>query len=389
MAKQHLLRRVGFGLQALSLAAASTLPVLLPQSANAAGQVQSRSIEMSDSKVSATSVTYKVKFTAATTATIKSLVVDFCSNSPIIGDACTAPTGFTVGTPTVTVVSGITGWTGPTSASSGRTLKISNATGNALTAGSSVVEFDLTTATNTSTLGSFYGRILTYPNDSGANSAATYAAASEGSYTDYGGIALATANKIDITAKVQETLNFCVYATTSGGTTCGGATAFTGVTTAVTLGDSNGVLQDTTQTYTSTSGFGLGSNALNGVYVRMKGATLTSGTNTIDPYGASCTANSAATTVEQFGMRVSTAGAGQTAIAPYNCAASNHGLDITTACGGANDGNITCLYGQKIASTTTASDETQSTIEWAAKAANASAAGIYTTTMTFIATGSY
>jgi hypothetical protein len=324
-----------------------------------------------------------VKFTAATSATIKSIAVDFCANSPIVGDSCTAPAApFTVGgSPSVTIVGGITGWSSFASLNSGRTLTLTDATGTSLTGGSTVVEFDITGVTNTSTLGAFYGRILTFPNDSGANSAANYTAGTPGTYTDQGGIAMSTANQIDITAKVQETLIFCVYTT---GSNCAGASG-----TAVAIGDANGVLANTSGNYQANSKFSLGSNALNGVKVRMKGDTLKSGANSITAQGTSCTADSSTSTVSQFGMKISSPGANTPATAPYDCTGSNHSLDISTACGSANDGNITCLYGQEIASTASATDEEESVLEWNAKAANATPAGIYTATMTFIATGTY
>src|SRR3954465_6654306 len=66
-----------------------------------AALLASRSIKLSDSGVSGgtitsgvgsgTSVSYAFSFTTANAA--QSLIVDFCANSPIISDTCTAPTG--------------------------------------------------------------------------------------------------------------------------------------------------------------------------------------------------------------------------------------------------------------------------------------------------------
>jgi hypothetical protein len=259
-----------------------------------------------------------------------------------------------------------------------------------MTAGTTVVSFDITTVTNpTDTdattggtqIGTFYARILTYAAGSGATG---YVAGTPGTYIDYGGIALSLANQLTITAKVQESLTFCVYVS---GSNCSGGTG-----TALALGDGNGVLAAPATTYTSTAKFGLASNAQGGVTVRMKGTTLTSGSNTIDPTGGgttdACTADVATTTVEQFGMRVTTtapvtAWPGTGSTPRYDCAATNHNFNVD-----ATDGTAS-TYGGNIASTVGALDETQVPMEFAAKAATATEAGIYTTALTFIATGVY
>ncbi len=112
----------------------------------------------------------------------------------------------------------------------------------------------------------------------------------------------------------------------------------------------------------------------------MKGDTLKSGSFTITPDGAACTADVTATGVEQFGVRISTAGLGQTATAPYNCLAGRHGFDST---------NTNTVYGQEIASTLGATDISTSTIELAAKSAGTTEAGVYTSTLTLVATATY
>ncbi|MGH7237583.1 MAG: hypothetical protein ACREGF_03550, partial [Candidatus Saccharimonadales bacterium] len=182
----------------LSVVLASTglLPLFLGGSALAYGQVQSRSIEMSDSSAGSSATSYAVNFTTATTGTVAGIVVDFCAgtSSPIIGDTCAAPTGFSVGTPTVTGQSGnISTLTTAASANTGRTLELSG-TGASLTA-PAVVSFTLTTATNPTTTGTFYARIFTFASSTGP---ATWVTAnSDGSSTtgvvDAGGVALSTA----------------------------------------------------------------------------------------------------------------------------------------------------------------------------------------------------
>ncbi len=387
------LRRISYTGSIVMLTVATILPSLFGATAHAfptGAQVTSRSIKMSDSKTSATPTTYDVKFTSASAYTVKGIIVDFCVGSPIIGDAtCVKPTGFSIpASPTVALVSGISGGTwisGASAINTNRTLKLTDATGNAQVAGTTVIEFTVAGITNTSTLGSFYARIITY--SANAGDIATYAPGTEGSTDakDYGGIALSTANQLTITAKVQESLTFCVYLT---GANCAGAGA---PPLNVPLGDANGVLSSYSTNYLSTASapkFDIASNAQGGVIVNMKGENLcrvaspcapANGGNIINSSGASCTADSAVTSVEQFGVRVSVLGTGVTS-ANYGCAANSHAF---------NEPNTIGTYGDTIASMAAPSDEVQSTMEFMAKAATTTEAGIYTTNLSFIATGTY
>jgi hypothetical protein len=194
---------------------------------------------------------------------------------------------------------------------------------------------------------------------------------------DNGGVALSTAAQVTVTAKVQESLTFCVYLSS-----CGDAPA-------VALGNANGVLVSTTTNYTATSKFDLGSNAANGVVVRLKGDTLKTGAFSITSIGATCTADLTTATLEQFGLRVSTAGTGVTATAPYLCGSGNHALDVATACSTGEE-NVTCTYGDLFASTAGGNAATTpTTVEYMAKASTTTEAGIYTANFGYIATGKY
>jgi hypothetical protein len=228
----------------------ASFPFVFNAKASAA-QLQNRSIQMSDSSPSGntsitsgvgsgTNVTYRVTFTPSTNA--KSLVIDFCTISPIIGDSagCTAPTGM-VGPNAIANVKGTAGdanWTiaDPSATATGTgvnnalTVKITNSgTTDPMVAGVQQV-FDLTGITNpssytvppptggTTPAGTFYGRIYTWANNAyGYNGTAgtgyqspTQLGTGGNLYVDYGGIALSTVEAITITARVQEQLTFCV-----------------------------------------------------------------------------------------------------------------------------------------------------------------------------------
>jgi hypothetical protein len=366
-------RRTGY-LLAVAVFAFAIYSAVRPQSVSAYGLLSSRSIKMSSSANGATNTAYSVGFTTVTAGqTVGSVVIKFCANNPIIGDACTAPTGFRTNFATLnlnTITGNITGLAINTTTSTDNVLLLTRTAGPVTNGAVTFIlgngtSNGITNPTNSNT--TFYARILLFA----SSTPDITTPANESTATDAGGTALSTANVLNVTAKVQETLVFCVYT----GANCGlGGSA-------VALGDGNGVLSDTTQTYTSTANFDLASNALAGVSVQLKGDTLTSGAFTIDPYTSGvCGADTIATNQERFGLRVSTIGASQTALAPYNCLAGNHGFDVTST-------NTT--YGNPIVTTAGATDKSTSTIELAAKAAGTTEAGIYTTTLQLIATAKY
>src|SRR5574338_337766 len=112
------LRRSQALLAAALLLLASLIPLMSRESAVAYGLLSQRKITVSDSSNGATDVTYQVSFNTATNnPNIQGLVVDFCDNSPIIGDQCTtAGLGtFDINEATLAVpagsMSGITDWT--------------------------------------------------------------------------------------------------------------------------------------------------------------------------------------------------------------------------------------------------------------------------------------
>ncbi len=387
----RLFKRIVY-ITASTVLALSSLVALLPQGASAA-QVTVRSVQMSSSSNagSAASTTYNVNATVATTmASLKGIVLTFCTNSPIIGDTtCTAPTGFTIGgSPSVTTGGVLTasGWTAASTLGV-NTLFLTNATGVATTAGSSVITFAINNVQNpTSAPATFYARMYTYSTTTGATGYTLANPDVNTVHTDDGGFAMATANQVTVTAKVQETLLFCVYTT---GANCAGGTV-----AGMVLGDSFGVLSSTTTAYlTSTNAttpltakLGLASNATSGVSVRAKTATLTSGSNTITATGSgsgTCTADSSTATVEQYGFRI-VAGASQTDVG-YGTVAGCTSTTIHAF----NTTNLASTYGDQILTTAGPTTEAAATVDFVGKSSTTTKSGVYTSTVTFIATGTY
>lgn len=411
------------------------LSVVMPVEA---GQVQSRKIMMSDNGASGnssitsgvgsgTNVTYRVVFKAATSFTVKGVVVDFCSGSgtPFIGDStCPAPTSFTVGaTPTTdvtdwtvgsTTIAGLnTGtWTND-SLSSGQTFRMVNSTGVSLTANTDYT-FAITGVTNPSTTGTFYARIMLYNSDTG--SVASYTHGTPGSYTDYGGFALSTAAIVQVTAKVQETLTFCV----SGYSNAAGAPATQGAGTpptdcsdatapAIILGHGTNNTLDASQVDINNVWTYVSTNALHGVSIRMRnsnacGGLSTDGGTTCDIGPASAGSGTTISTIAKgnalFGMacRPVSAGSGTVACdANYNdgtvgpetlpittATTAHYGMDNSTT-----GDNVTTTYGDVVAASTAPVNSVITQYDFAASASNTTPAGIYRANLAMIATGTF
>lgn len=401
--KLHRLARSAYIVLALAFGAITLVPAL--GGTVFAGQVTSRSIELSNSTAGATGVTYSVSFKPTASTTVGGIVVDFCADSPIIGNSsCTFPTGFTLGTsPSVTVTSGIgTGGTWVTTnslqcgaaASNYQVLKFTNSTAQSVTAGTPVV-FTINSVANPSTTGSFYARIVTFDTDTDATGNYTCPTGTTrgGSLTgelDYGGIALSTTTAISITAKVQETLTFCVSAADLTSSSCASATAPTlnlgHSVGGVTVLDSGQV--DNVHAYTQTS-----TNAQSGIVVRMKntnasatcgGLSNDSGTTCgIPAAGASAITISAGTA--HVGMCVTPGSANTTAASPYNSAScTQFGLDESTS-----QNNVLSTYGSQIFSSTGAISQENDDLNFEGTAALTTKAGVYTANYALIATGTF
>lgn len=398
------LRRLAFGVAAATVAAAVSLPAFAGSAS--AAQVQDRYIKMSNSKGGATGVSYEVGFEVATTGNVRGVVVDFCAgtDSPLPGDACSTPTGFSVGTPTVATTGGVNtglgaGWTAA-SANSGRTLELTNASGGSINSGVAV-KFTLSTATNpTADNEAFYARIFTFATDTAVD---TWDNTADGSSTtgvvDSGGVALSTAAEITVTAKVQESIDFCVYTSGATATDCSGATG-----TTVTLGDTNGVLSTAGEFVDKSVKYNIATNANGNAVVRLKGDVPSADSGaTIAAIGG--TAAASAPGDSQFGLCSYDSGgvAGLTISAPYTGGAGTE-CDSTTdtsgtgSTGGAGtatfafDTNTTdgtmSTYGDDLA-TKTPGDMSQGTVALIGNIDTTQAAGIYENTLSFIATGTY
>lgn len=377
---RNLTRRPVALISAVAILFGASAPVVLTAVASAATQVTTRSIQIGNSTVGATT-SYKVSFTPQSAGDL-SLVIDFCDESPIIGGTCTVTNGVTFASSTLTASNLPTGWT--TIATSGSTVKVAGTT-TALTSGTAY-SFTITgvvnptgTASTVGATGSFYGRLYTY----GTNTYGTYVSAtSVGNDQEYGGDALSTVANINITATVMETLTFCA-STVAPGTDCTGTTAPT-----LTLGSGSpitlGTAVSTASAYTQ-----LSTNALSGAVVSLKTTSSTTCSGLSRDGGATCPIAAigafAAMTAGSgtFGLNVAngTGGTGTvTANSNYGTTAGSYGMGTAAPYS---------TYGDPIESSTGAVANVNSALTYAANAAVTTPAGVYTTTEALIATGTF
>lgn len=281
----------------------------------AAAQLTTRSLSMSSSAngtiamgaagtgTNGQQARYTFSFTIPTSGNVGSVLFQVCT-TPFHGTACTSPTGFNaanVAALTSTeftdfAVDTSTNLTGApwncTGSAPGRTncIAISDSTPATVT-GAATISFGGGSSdyiTNPSTDNqTFYVRIT------------TYSAANFTSPVDTGTVANSTAQQIDITAKVQETLNFSVGATaiSPNGNTCTPLND----SGALTLGNIDGVLSFA-QAYDAHSYFRVSTNAGNGTTIYYSGDTLQSGANSIAAIGASPAVSDVGSS--QFGLAI-------------------------------------------------------------------------------------
>lgn len=389
--------------------------VMVPQAS--AAQLQTRSLQVSSSangtittdasgnaaaagsggNGAKTSETFTFTPSGGTVGSIEFL---YCT-TPLPADTCTAPTGLDVST--VSSVGGTsgTGWT--VGANTVNKVQITHTAATFIGAknfilgtGSTGTDYIKNPTTDNQT---FFVRITTY-------SATNYTGA-----VDQGTVASSTAQQVDVTAKVQETLGFSVgvpayaagveQAPNAEDASCTLNDANNG---ALPLGDPNGVLSSNTA-YTAHSYFRMYTNATNGAVVSYSGNTLKNGAKIIDAINSNAnpgtspgTAASSGVGTNQFGVAVDQGDASGDVIATpatnhYTTPSGAYASDLTNAPATASNKwafNTTSITTPiQIASSPGIVKCDTASVSYLGNIAATTPAGIYTTTITYIATPTY
>jgi hypothetical protein len=333
------------------------LLVAITPLATQAAQITSRKVTLGTSQAS-TSTSHNYTFTAPTSTTILSADFLYCTTP---SGACTTPSGLTTTTAALngspTNLGGAGTWTIGGTPTNGR-IQLLNASNTGSPSAAATVNFN--TITNPSISGSnqntFYVRITTY-------SAANWTGA-----LDAGVVAGSVTNQIQVTAQVDESLNFCAFQT---GSTCSGGT---GTTVAL------GTLSSSAAT-TGTSKLVAGTNAGSGYTIQYIGATLT-GPSTIAATGT--TGATSTTGTAQFGMNLvsnSSPSVGAAASGGTGAASTNYAT--------ANTFSFVASSLTQVASAASSSADTVYTVSYLANISSNQQAGAYSTTLTYICTATF
>jgi hypothetical protein len=351
--------------------------------ANAVGaQITDRSTTLGSSALSA-STTYTFTFKPATTFLIKAIKFETCTSpletttcSTVTGASMSTGSGFSTSSPTTAPFTSNWATATGSAAPSANAYWIHYATGDTLTAGNSY-SVRLTSIVNPSTANlQFYTRITTYSDDAAGAPASVE--------KDFGAMAVSTARQIDVSANVQESLVFCVG---TSGTGCSGG-GLTG--TSVTLGTGTDNVLSASTPSGGQSLMAADTNATTGYVISYLANNLSSTNDTITAAGA--------------GAGTGTAFSAGTALFGINLSSANTYTGTTSGgisgSGSAQAINANYTNNDKVAfvpatTTTLANSNSLPTVSnlykvsYIAQAGNTTKPGAFSTTFTFVCTGTF
>lgn len=330
-------------------------------------------------------------FTLGTTGTVGSIEFEYCT-TPLPGTTCTAPTGMDAST--VTTIGGTTasGWSLGTAgnAPTASRLRITHTAASM----SGAVQFAFGTGSGG---GTDYIKNPTSDNSTFFVRITTYSTTSWGTTVDQGTVANSTTQQIDITAKVQETLNFSVGAPISAGVGTvpapgSSCTAFSD-SGALQLGDNTDGTLSFTQSYDAHSYFRISTNANGGTIIYYSGDTLKNGSNSIAAIGGTETASAVGTA--QFGLALDSSDTQSGSGYSFSQLSPDVGYDEgsgTITNGGTakfafSTASVTTPVAVASASGTVTCDT--GSVRYLGNISTTTPPGIYTTTLSYIATPTY
>lgn len=322
-----------------------------PQLASAA-QLTNRSMSESNPAGGAASA-HTFKFTAGSTASIGSIGFLYCTTAT---GSCTTPTSLLTTSATLTQQNGATGFSMVNGTNGSPYIDQSPAV--VINAGT-VLTYTLSNITNpTPNNTEYYVRITTYTGSDGATGA-----------TDTGVVAVSTSTPLSFTGTTPESLIFCVGTSiTSDCTSISGSSVDFGVFSPLATSTGNSVMQSST-------------NAANGYNIVVNGTTLASGANQI-PFIATTAASQ--TGQSQFGMNL------RSNTAPISFGADPSGPGSGSYATGYNTVNQYKLQtGDTVATAAGPTDVNTFTSSYVVNINAAQAAGVYTTTLTYVCTANF
>ncbi len=325
------------------------LPILIIKDVVRADNLTQRSITINTPTPSA-ETTHKFRFSISTPATLGSILIQYCSNDPFFNTPCTPPTGLSLADADLSAQTGETGFSiDPSSDASNLILTRTPALSSL---GEVTYTFD--NIINPSTSGiTTYVRISTYSSSDAS-----------GTRTDQGAVAFTTSGSFAVGGFVPPFLNFCV-----GITVAGDCSSFSGE-----LGNLGEL--GPSRTASLNSQFAASTNDVNGYLIYSLGTTLTSGNNVIP-------AASAPTAIgpgrSKFGLNLR-----KNTFPSIGADVNGNGTGLPLS-----DYNSPNLFmfepGDPIAGSTKSTDYSLFTVSYITDVSADQPAGVYTTTITYLA----
>jgi len=318
-----------------------------------AAQLLSRSLQIQNSTPGANTV-YVASFTINSSSSVGSLQILLCSNTPLESDSCTPPSGLNMTGAVLTAQSGL------------NDFSLLSATANSLilsrTPGAVTpplpISLTFSNIVNPSSAGSYYARISTYSSIDGS-----------GSSIDFGGIAFAIVNGLQISSAVPPYLDFCSGVIISGNdcsTASGDYLNFGGLSSSQTRATSSQLLVAT--------------NASSGYTVQVFGTTMTSGNNIINAMDSNDISRPG---VAQFGINLR-----GNQLPPIGADPSGSGSGTPTT-----NYNVPNSYlfvsNDSIINSPTADSSRKYTVSYIVNVPLSQPAGVYDSTMTYVCSGNF
>lgn len=330
----------------------SLAPLLVAEKASA-DVLSPRSVEVGSSFES-TITSYKFKFTIPTAGPLGSIELEYCSNDPFVGTACTAPTGLSLSGASLSSETGETGFSIHGSSTVNKIILTRVPSPNLAF---QPVEYIFDDILNQQIIDpTVFVRISTFASDDAT-----------GTRTDSGAVAYSVTRGISVEGFVPPYLRFCVGLTVSLDCTSA-AGSF------IQLGELS-----KTNPNTATSQFSGSTNDPGGYSTFLAGRTMTSGNKTIlglNPAQPSIPGTS------QFGLNL---------VANSNPAIGQNpgGIGTMTPSSDYATPNLFKFSNQVIASSPVSTNPNLLTVSYVVNVSNSQDPGIYSTTMTYIATAAF
>lgn len=334
------------GVMALLLLGAG--PFFVPQVQGA--QLTSRSLQLNDNRPGVNNIIYTVGFTVATGGSIGSMRIQFCSNSALIEDPCTAPYGFDALNAQLESETGVSGFIISEPDSTVNEIVLTQAPLGSVSPGP--VTFNFSHIMNPTDSGSYYAKVYTYTSSDGT-----------GSSVDFGAMAFPITAGYNASAEVPPYLLFCQ------GVTIAGFNCATAQGDLVSVGELS-----TATTSAGTSQLLAATNASSGYAISVSGGTMTSGNNVIP----AMTGQASQKGKSQFGINLR---ANTNPVVGQNV----DGAGTATVQANYNQPNIFRFSdGDTIATGSGVQDYRRYTISYIVNVADGQAPGVYSTTLTYI-----